>query len=88
MHYNVYQVSIRPVGLVHYEVILPSLCFRIYILDEYISSYCPHPPLRMGAIAVSGKILCLPVTQYCVAYHSATVGEIDTKPVLYNMQHL
>ena len=47
-----------------------------------------HPPLRMGAIAVSGKILCLSVTQFCVACHSATVGEIDTKPVLYNMQHL
>ena len=46
------------------------------------SIYCPHPPLRMGAIAVSGKILCLSVTQFCVACHSATVGEIDTKPVL------
>ena len=44
--------------------------------------------LRMGAIAVSGKILCLSVTHFCVACHSATVGEIDTKPVLYNMQHL
>ena len=46
------------------------------------------PPLRMGAIAVSGKILCLSVTHFCVACHSATVGEIDTKPVLYTMQHL
>ena len=37
---------------------------------------------------ISGKILCLYITQFCVACHSATVGETDTKPVLYNKQHL
>ena len=59
-----------------------------YCSKQVLCTICPHPPLRMGAIAVSGKILCLSVTQFCVACHSATVGEIDTKPVLYNMQHL
>ena len=38
---------------------------------------------ELPTIAVSGKILCLSVTHFCVACHSATVGEIDTKPVLY-----
>ena len=70
------------------NVELVRVIFMDYNMFKLINHYCPHPPLRMGAIAVSGKILCLSVTHFCVACHSATVGEIDTKPVLYNMQHL
>ena len=42
---------------------------------------CPPPRVR-GAIVVSGKNLCLSVTQFLMACNSETVEEIDTKLVL------
>ena len=41
-----------------------------------------------GAIVVSGKNLCLSVTQFSVVCNSETVEEIDTKLVLSRLQHL
>ena len=40
-----------------------------------------------GAIVVSGKNLCLSVTQFLMACNSETVEEIDTKLVLPRLQH-
>ena len=41
-----------------------------------------------GAIVVSGKNLCLSVTQFLMACDSETVEEVDTKLVLPRLQHL
>ena len=40
-----------------------------------------------GAIVVSGKNLCLSVTQFLMACNSETVEEIDTKLVPPRLQH-
>ena len=60
---------------------------NIYILKNlHMSIIVPLDRVR-GAIVVSGKNLCLSVTQFLMACNSETVEKIDTKLVLPRLQH-
>ena len=50
--------------------------------------FVPRLDSVRGAIVVSGKNLCLSITQFLMACDSETVEEIDTKLVLPRLQHL
>ena len=73
-----------------YDIFLLKLVvlLKIMKISVVISVLLSPASIERGTIVVSGKNLCLSVTQFLMACSSETVEEIDTKLVPPRLQHL
>ena len=70
-----------------YKVKVNVVSIASFIQNYVKFIFVPRLDRVRGAIVVSGKNLCLSVTQFLMACNSETVEEIDTKLVLPRLQH-